>query len=133
MSCAGEICRVCERPVLSELEAAPCRHCGTIFHQDCLATVEQVCAHCGQRCDDAAEAEAKRDPTGDLALKFIEGGFQRGTTSPLYRVSLVLVALGMVLLPALYLGLIALCGFSVVSYAVPFSSILGAADFGVGG
>lgn len=131
MSCPGEICQVCECPVLPELEAAACRHCGAIFHQDCLATLAQVCAHCGRRCDEPPEATCK--PTVDPALRFTEGGFRRGKTSPLYRLGLVLVALGMVLLPALYLGLIVLCGWSVMFYAVHFSSFLSAADYGVAG
>jgi Zn-dependent protease with chaperone function len=104
-----------------------------IFHKACLATVDQVCANCGKQCDAVAEMEAASHSHGDLAMKFMEGGFQRGRTSPLYRLGLMLVALGMVLLPALYLGLIALSGFAVLSYAIRFSSLLGAADFGVEG
>ena len=59
----------------------------------------------------------------DLAEQF-EGPIRKVRKSPLYVVGLLLVAIAMVLLPLIYLGLIALTGYGVFYHATENASIL---------
>jgi Zn-dependent protease with chaperone function len=128
MAATGEICKVCESPVVSEVEAVACVHCQTVSHTACLESVQQVCPVCGQFYHQPSPAAAHDSP-----LNFVEGELQRPPTTAWYRFSLVVVSLAMILLPLIYAGLVALSFCAVVYYALHFDSMLQMASYGLTG
>lgn len=71
---------------------------------------------------DSVSQELPFSPPAETApaaspLPFVEGELPRPKSSPLYKLSLSLVSLAMILLPALYLGIIGLCCWAVCRYA----------------
>jgi Zn-dependent protease with chaperone function len=114
MQMTGEICELCGHPVLSEVEGAQCAHCNATFHKCCLEGAPQVCIHCGEiPFESGAETEPGRSP-----LQFAEGELTRPKTTWLYRFGLVLVSLGMITLPLIYVGLVVMFGYGVWWYAI---------------
>src|SRR5579871_4272942 len=101
MENAGDNCRFCEQPFLSEADAAACPHCQVLFHPVCLQDAGGVCAACGQVCETHNPSE-ENDPGASIDLP--EGQFVRLKPSVGYRFSVMAVALGMVLLPLIILG-----------------------------
>jgi Zn-dependent protease with chaperone function len=63
-------------------------------------------------------------------LQFVEGELQRPKISFLYQFSLVVVSLAMVLLPLLYIALVAFFGYCVFYYATHFHTILAGPTYG---
>ena len=133
MPIAGDICKVCENPVLSDVEAVACQHCQNLSHQSCLEAVEQICPACGHGGEESLKMTAAIASSHHASSLYIEGAFQRPKTSLLYRFSLVVVSLAMILLPVLYLGVIALFAYGLYRYAILFSDIMSWPIGGIGG
>src|ERR1700722_10110531 len=129
MQTTGEICQLCGHPVRSEVEAAACEHCHAAFHKCCLESAHQVCVQCGEVLCDSGETT---EPATTHPLQFSEGELEHPKTSWAYRFSLVVISLAMIMLPLIYVGLVALFGFSVVWYAYHFSPMKIVGDLGVG-
>ena len=125
MQIAGEICKVCENPVVSEIEAVACPHCQNLSHRSCLESVEQICPACGHGWGEPFKTALASDSIHHSNSLFIEGAFQRPKTSLLYRFSLVVVSLAMILLPLLYLAVVALFAYGVYRHAIQFVAVMG--------
>ncbi len=63
------------------------------------------------------EPETPNVPAGSSPLEFVEGELERTRTPLLYRFSLVVVAMAMVLLPVVYFAIVGLFGWGVYYYA----------------
>src|SRR5579859_7608221 len=78
-------------------------------------------------------SEPSFEPQSGLSFQLTDRVFERPPVQPLYRFSLLVVALAMVLLPLLYLALIGCFGYAVYWYAVHFSHFLHNDYIGRGG
>ena len=70
--------------------------------------------------------------TSEQILAAFEGPIPKVRSTLLYRLHILLVAFGMVLLPLIYIGLIGLAGFAVYYHAINHTAILGSAQGGRG-
>ncbi|HWF19325.1 MAG TPA: M48 family metalloprotease [Verrucomicrobiae bacterium] len=128
MEIAGENCKLCEQPVLSGADAAACDDCHSVFHQTCFENVQHICPKCGRINNPAEISDA---PVEHPFLPLPEGEFQRLKPSGLYRFSLVVVSLAMILLPVIYVGMIGLLIYSVIAYLVRYAGLMNGLRYGL--
>jgi Zn-dependent protease with chaperone function len=123
-------------PAMNEelLAKCSCAQCGNHIEFPVEAAGARVqCPHCGQPTELNLQAppasEAGNPSAADLVAAF-EGPITRTRVSALYRVGLVLVTLMMILLPLVYLALIAATVYGVWAYATHFTFLLHSAQGG---
>ena len=104
-----------------------CAHCGNHIEFPVEAAGTRVdCPHCGQPTEltlQAPPAESARPSAADLVAAF-GSPVARTRLSPFYKLGLVLVTVMMVLLPVVYLVLIAATGYGIYAYAAHFTFLL---------
>ena len=106
-----------------------CQQCGQhIQFPSELAGSTIDCPACGQGTElFPFEADPGTSATlGDAELlKAFQQPIPRSRVSVVYQIGLVFVAIAMVILPLLYLGLIALAGWATYHWATDFTSVMG--------
>src|ERR1700761_459451 len=100
-----------------------CQNCGTHIEFPLEAAgMTYDCPHCQQPTELSLEAPPPIDPSrlsaAEILNAFEPGGIQPTRTSFFYQVGLVLVTLVMVVLPVIYVAMIATMGWAVYWYAV---------------
>src|SRR5437588_12283327 len=112
-------CDHCENHIAFPLEAAGakvnCPHCGQITELNLLA----------------APPPASDRPSAAELVNAFEGVVAPTPVSTLYRMSLILVTVMMVLLPLVYLSLIGAASYAVFYYATHFSFLLHSSRMGL--
>jgi hypothetical protein len=110
------------------LAKCSCAHCGNHIEFPVEAAGAEVeCPHCGRPTELNLLAppapESSKPSAADLVAAF-GGPIPRTRVSPFYRIGLVLVTVMMVLLPLVYLALIAATIYGTYYYSTHFSSLL---------
>ncbi len=100
-----------------------CQHCGTHIEFPLEAAgMTFACPHCEQPTELSFEAPPANDPSRPSAAEILNafqpGNLRPARTSFFYQIGLVLVTLVMVILPLIYLAMIAAMGWAVYYYAV---------------
>jgi len=105
-----------------------CAHCGNRIEFPAEAAGARVeCPHCGQPTELSLEAPppaAGDKPTAADLVAAFGGPVSPTRVSPFYRLGLVLVSVMMLLLPVVYVALIAATGYGVCAYATHFAFLL---------
>lgn len=120
----------------SEFHKASCQECGQRIEYPALMEFESCCCpHCNattllqQAPPDGAEAETgSPSKLSSLDIPTLLAAFDRPIARPkvslLYRLSLVVVSLAMVILPLVYVAMIAAAAYGVHYWATHFTSLL---------
>jgi len=104
-----------------------CAHCGTHLEFPLEgAGVIIACPHCGQQTQLTLEAAPQSDrPSAAELLDGFTGTIRRTRASFFYQVGLILVTFVMLILPVIYVGMIAAAGWGVFYYATHFTFLRG--------
>ncbi len=117
------------------LAKCSCAHCGNHIEFPIEAAGAQVrCPHCSEPTELtllAPPAPVGDKPTATELMAAFGGPIVRTPVSALYRMGLVLVTVMMVLLPLVYLLLIAAAAYGVYAYATHFAFLLTSARLGL--
>lgn len=108
------------------LAKCSCNHCGTHLEFPIEAAGAQVqCPHCGGNTElGLLDMPASRKPSAAEFVSAFSGTIARTPVSLFYRLALVLVTIMMVLLPVIYVAMIAAAAWGVWWYATHFVSLL---------
>jgi len=109
------------------LAKCSCAHCGTHLEFPLEGAGAIVpCPHCGQQTQLTLEAAPQSDrPSAAELLAGFTGTIRRTRASFFYQVGLILVTLVMLILPVIYVGMIAAAGYGIYYYATHFTFLRG--------
>jgi Zn-dependent protease with chaperone function len=109
------------------LAKCSCAHCGTHLEFPLEGAGAIIaCPNCGQQTQLTLDAQpqCERPSAADLLGGFT-GTIRRAGASFFYQVGLILVTLVMLILPVIYVGMIAAAGYGVYYYATHFTFLRG--------